>query len=458
MTKLWGARFSLESDSLADEFNTSLPVDKNLYKEDITASIAHARMLGQTAIISAEDALSIINGLEEIKNDIDKGNLIIADAEDIHMFVEQELTKRIGDAGKKLHTARSRNDQVVTDFKLYVLKSIDEVITELKNIINILIKLSRDNLETYMPGFTHMQKAQPITLAFHLMAYAEMFERDLSRFSEAKKRTSICPLGAGALSGTTHPIDREMTAKELGFSFISDNAMDSVSDRDFVVDYIYNSNMVLMHLSRLSEEIITWASNEYQFIELSDAFSTGSSIMPQKKNPDMAELVRGKAGKMLGNLTSILAILKGLPMAYNKDLQEDKAIFFDTEEILLKSIVITYKTLETSKFNKARMLESAKKGFTNATDVADYLVKKGMPFREAYQVSGKIVSHCIKDNIFIEEMELTALKAFSPLFEEDIYQAIDIKELVAKRNSIGGTSPLMVKKSIENLVLRLKAY
>lgn len=456
MSKIWKARFDKDIDELADEFNSSLPVDKKMYGQDILASAAHAKMLGKCGIIPTEDADKIIDGLNEILEDVQKGALIIQDAEDIHMFVEQELTMRIGEAGKKLHTARSRNDQVATDLRLYAKDSINAIKKELVSFIQTLIDIAQKNIYTYMPGFTHMQKAQPITLAFHLMAYANMFFRDLKKFNNAYDILDECPLGSGALSGTTYPIDREFTAKELGFSRLTLNAMDAVSDRDFVADFIYNTALTMIHLSKLAEEVITWASDEYRFIELSDSFSTGSSIMPQKKNPDMAELTRGKSARALGNLTSILAVLKALPLAYNKDLQEDKELFFSSEEILLKSIKIFNKMLSTATFNKERMLKSAKRGHSNATDFADYLTKKGVPFREAYQITGKLVNHCIKQDTTIEEMPLSELKKFSILVEEDIYQKISINTLVEQRKFKGGTSPEAVESSIKILKEHLK--
>lgn len=447
--KLWNGRFEMDSDTLADEYNTSLPVDKKMYRQDISASLAHAKMLTKCGIISEHEGESIKSGLESILKDIDKGHLVISDAEDIHMFVEEKLTARIGNAGKKLHTARSRNDQVVTDFKLYIKDSITDLKADIKELICALVTLSKQHLTTYMPGFTHMQKAQPITLAFHLMAYAEMFYRDLVKFDNAYKNTDFCPLGSGALAGTTYLIDRSFTATELGFSDITRNALDAVSDRDYVAEYLFVSTLTMTHLSRFAEEIITWASNEYRFIELSDAYSTGSSIMPQKKNPDMAELVRGKTGRTLGNLTAMLAILKALPLAYNKDLQEDKDLLFQTEEALSKSLVIFRKMLETADFNKKNMLTSAVAGFTNATDFADYLTKKGVPFRDSHSITGKLVSYCISVNKPIEKLPIQKLKEFSPLIEQDIYQKLSIKTLVNNRATEGGTSPSAVRKSIK---------
>lgn len=453
--KLWNGRFEKDSDTLADEYNTSLPVDKKMYRQDISASLAHAKMLIKCGIISEHDGESIKSGLESILKDIDKGHLVISDAEDIHMFVEEKLTARIGNAGKKLHTARSRNDQVVTDFKLYIKDSITALKADIKELIGTLVTLSKQHLTTYMPGFTHMQKAQPITLAFHLMAYAEMFFRDLIRFDNAYRNTDFCPLGSGALAGTTYPIDRKFTATELGFSDITRNALDAVSDRDYVAEYIFVSTLTMTHLSRFAEEIITWASNEYRFIELSDAYSTGSSIMPQKKNPDMAELVRGKTGRAIGNPMAMLVILKALPLAYNKDLQEDKDLLFQTEEALSKSLVIFRKMLETAEFNKKNMLASAVAGFTNATDFADYLTKKGVPFRDSHSITGKLVAYCISVNKPIEKLPIEKLKEFSALIEQDIYQKLSIKTLVNNRAIEGGTAPSAVRKSIKILEKRV---
>lgn len=457
MAKLWSGRFETDTDKLADEFNTSLPVDKKMYKQDILASIAHAKMLSKCGIISDEDGSKIIGGLAEILEDINSQKLIIENAEDIHMFVEEQLTQRIGVAGKRLHTARSRNDQVVTDFKLYIKDSITDIKSQIKAFIDDLITIAQKHLNTYMPGFTHLQKAQPITLAFHLMAYAEMLLRDLKRFDSSQERLDYCPLGSGALAGTTYPIDRKYAATEMGFTDITNNALDAVSDRDYVAEYLFNASLTMTHLSRFAEEIINWASNEYKFIELSDAFSTGSSIMPQKKNPDMAELVRGKTGRAYGNLMSILSILKALPLAYNKDLQEDKDLFFQTEEILIKSLVIFQKMLTTATFNKQNMKKSAQSGFTNATDFADYLTKKGVPFREAHEITGKLVSYCIQKNKPIEKHNLSKLKEFSSLIEEDIYNQISIKTLVEQRDVEGGTAPNAVKMSIKKIKKALKA-
>lgn len=451
MSLLREGRFNKEPSALAAEYNNSLPIDKKMYKEDINASIAHAKMLKKCGIISEADGDKIVGGLLEILSEIQSGKLVMENAEDIHMFVETELTKKIGIAGKRLHTGRSRNDQVVTDFKLYIKSSIFEVNDCIKTLINSLITISEKHLETYMPGFTHMQKAQPITLAFHLMAYAQMFLRDYDRFSDCLKRLDLSPLGSGALASTTYPIDRKYFAEEIGFSGITENAMDAVSDRDYAAEYIFAATMTMTHLSRFAEEVIAWASDEYRFIEISDEYSTGSSIMPQKKNPDMAELVRGKTGRIIGNLVAITTVLKGIPLAYNKDLQEDKDIVFQTEETLINSLKIFSEMLLTAAFNKERMLSSAIKGYTNATDFADYLVKKGSTFRDAHIITGNLVRFCIESNTPIENQPLDVLKRFSPLVDEDVYVAIDIKTVVNGRNVYGGTAPEAVRVQIENL-------
>jgi len=455
MDKLWKGRLDQDIDALAEEFNNSLPVDKAFYAEDIDGSIAHAQMLGDCNIISEQDSENIVKGLVEIKSEIEKGNLIIKDAEDIHTFIEKQLTKKIGEAGKRLHTARSRNDQVVTTFKLYTIASIKSIKLVLKSLIDTLIAKSSQNLYTYMPGFTHMQKAQPITLGFHLSAYAHMFTRDLERFNVALKHTLLCPLGSSALAGTTFAISREQVATSLGFDGITGNAMDSVADRDFVLEYLFAANTAFIHLSRLAEEIIIWASNEYGFINLADAYSTGSSVMPQKKNPDIAELIRSKSAKAIGTLTTMLTLLKGLPLAYNKDLQEDKELLLNCEKDLLSSLTLMDKMLQTATYNADKMLASTKSGFLNATDLADYLTQKGMPFRDAYKLSGEIVSYCIKADKTLEELTLFELKSFSTLFEQDVYVAIDIKEIVNKRNSAGGTAPQAVEQSLAQLNKKL---
>lgn len=455
MEKLANSRITAPGHVLADEFNTSLPVDKRMYAQDIFASIAHATMLEKCGIISPDEGKKIKEGLNSVYEDIKNGVLEMKDAEDIHMFVEEELTKRIGNAGKKLHTARSRNDQVVTDFKMYIKDANTAAIEKIKGLIGVILNISSKNLKTYMPGFTHMQKAQPVTLAFHLTAYAQMFLRDIERFSDCYKRADVCPLGSGALAGTTYPIDRKLTASLCGFSSVTENAMDAVSDRDYAAEYIFAATMTMTHLSRLAEEVIIWASDEYRFITLSDAFSTGSSIMPQKKNPDMAELVRGKSGRVIGNLVAMVTILKGLPLAYNKDMQEDKDLVFQTEEILLKSLAIFAPMLETATFNAQIMKKSASKGYTNATDFADYLAVKGIPFREAHGITGKLVLYCIENSINIEDTPLNKLKEFSPAVEIDVFDFLKMSNVVARRNLIGGTAPEAVKKQIKSIQKKL---
>ena len=443
--------FTEKSDPLADLFNTSLPVDKQLYREDITASVAHAKMLGETGIIAKADAKGIVEKLGELLKDIESGKVTIEKDEDIHMFVEGKL----GDAGKRMHTARSRNDQVVTDFRLYTRGSCETVVKALKNMIDTLIGIAKKHTATIMPGFTHMQKAQPVTLAHHLMAYAEMFYRDILRFREVRERVNVCPLGSGALAGTAYPIDRKMVAKELDFSDITYNSLDAVSDRDFVLDYLYATTTTFIHLSRFAEEVITWASNEYRFIVIADAYCTGSSMMPQKKNPDMAELARGKSGKILGNFVAMATILKGLPLSYNKDLQEDKALLFESEDSLLNTLEVFRRMLSTAKFNADVMLQSAKNGFMAATDIADYLVKKGVAFRDTHEISGALTSYAIKNGKVFETLSLEEFKKFSPLFEKDIFEVIKLENLVNARKLPGGTAEVAVKANIENLCARL---
>lgn len=435
--KLWGGRFTAEEDQLTAMFNDSLSFDKRLYRQDITGSIAHAEMLGKQKIISSEDAAAIADGLKGILSDIDAGKLEIKDAEDIHSFVEAELTARIGEAGKRLHTGRSRNDQVALDMKLYTRDHIDQmiaVVTELHDTIEAIMK---DNLETYMPGFTHLQKAQPTTLAHHFGAYREMLRRDLSRLVDTRTRLNECPLGAGAFAGTTYPLDRDMTAKALGFDEATVNSMDSVSDRDYLIEYLSDLSMLQMHLSRLSEEIILWNSNEYQFVKISDAYSTGSSIMPQKKNPDIAELIRGKCGRVYGALMSLLTSMKGIPLAYNKDMQEDKELSFDAMDTVEHSVILMNGMLKTMTFNKERMADSAKRGFTNATDVADYLVRKGVPFRTAHGLVGELVLLCEKKGCALDDLSLDEFRSVCDKIDEDIYKAISLETCVKTRKTKG---------------------
>lgn len=452
MAKMWAGRFSKEEDKAVNDFNKSITFDMKLYKEDIKGSMAHASMLGACNIIPMQDVEKIVQGLNNILKDLESGALKIdMDAEDIHMFIEAELTKCIGDAGKKLHTARSRNDQVALDMNLYVKNEIENVIAELKNMLSVLVEIAEKNLDTIMPGYTHLQRAQPVTFAYYMMAYANMFARDITRLEDLKERLKM-PLGSAALAGTTYPIDREMVAKELGFSAPYANAMDAVSDRDYVIEFSSDLSMIMMHLSRFAEEVILWTSTEFSYIELDDAYATGSSIMPQKKNPDIAELVRGKTGRVYGNLMSILTVMKGLPLAYDKDMQEDKEALFDSVDTIKACLPIFAAMLSTSTIKVENMKKAAEKGFINATDVADYLAKKGMPFRDAYKCSGQLVAVCISTNNTLNSLPLEEYKKISSLFENDIYETIDLKNCVEKRASQGGPS----KKSVLNQIEEIK--
>lgn len=437
--KLWGGRFSGAEDKLSEEFNDSLPYDRRLWREDIEGSMVHAEMLGKQGILSTEDTKSILSGLKEIQQDIAEGRLSInvGDAEDIHSFVEGELTKRIGEAGKRLHTGRSRNDQVALDMKLYTRRNLDHTTELLEKLIKVLDKLISENLETYMPGFTHLQKAQPTTLAHHLAAYREMFRRDRSRLFDTRKRLNECPLGASAFDGTTYPLDRDYTAERLGFDRATENSMDSVSDRDYLLEYLFDLSLIQMHMSRLAEEIIIWNTNEYQYVRIDDRFSTGSSIMPQKKNPDIAELVRGKTGRVYGDLFSLLTVMKGQPLAYNKDIQEDKEVSFDSMDTVQHSLLLLTEMLSTVKWNKERMQKSAEGGFTNATDAADYLVRKGVPFRTAHGYVGQLVLLCEEKECSMNDLPLSDYKSVCPAFEEDVYDAISLKTCVEKRITKG---------------------
>ncbi len=449
MAILWGGRFTKDNDKEMFDFNESLSFDKKLYKVDITGSLAHAEMLGKQGIVSREEAEDITKGLKSILEDIESGKLTFdSQAEDIHSFVEAELIKRIGDTGKKLHTGRSRNDQVALDMKLYTRDRIDEISLLLKDFIDVLILKMDENTDTYMPAFTHLQKAQPTNLAHYLGAYAEMFLRDKDRLKDIRKRLNLSPLGAGALCGTTYDLDRDFVAKKLGFDTATFNSMDSVSDRDYLIETLSALSIIMMHLSRFSEEIIIWNSNEYKFVEIDDAYSTGSSIMPQKKNPDVCELVRGKTGRTYGALVSLLTTMKGLPLAYNKDMQEDKEVAFDALDTTSKCISIFTKMLYTLKFNKDVLAVSAMKGYTNATDAADYLVKKGMPFRDAHSVIGRLVLLCLDKNCAIEDLNISELKELSELFDEDVYDAISLKTCVERRMTKG--APGEIKKAIEH--------
>ena len=447
--KLWGGRFTKETDKLVNDFNASIGFDKRLYKQDIEGSIAHATMLGDCNIIPKEDSELIVSELKNILADIEAGKLVIDDEyEDIHTFVEATLITRIGDVGKKLHTGRSRNDQVALDMRLYTRSMIEHTNILLKELLEAILKVMKENIDTFMPGFTHLQKAQPITLAHHLGAYFEMFVRDRSRLEDNYKRMNYCPLGAGALAGTTYPLDRDQTAKLLGFEGPTRNSLDSVSDRDYLIEYLSDLSIIMMHLSRLSEEICIWNSNEYGFTEIDDAYSTGSSIMPQKKNPDIAELVRGKTGRVYGALTSLLTVMKGLPLAYNKDMQEDKELSFDAMDTVNNSIILFIGMIATMKFNNERMEDSAMKGFTNATDAADYLVKHGMPFRDAHRVIGEMVLFCLDRNISLLDLTLEEFKNFSEIFDEDIYDAISLETCVDARLTKGAPGPARMKEAI----------
>mgnify|MGYP000053993301 FL=1 len=442
MMKLWGGRFTKETNQLVHNFNASLSFDQKFYKQDIDGSIAHVNMLAKQGIVTNEERFAILNGLESIKSDIENGTLEISpEYEDIHSFVEATLIERIGDTGKKLHTGRSRNDQVALDMKLYIRDEIGETDALLKELLAVILKIMKENVETYMPGFTHLQKAQPVTVAHHFGAYFEMFRRDRSRLHDIRERMNYCPLGAGALAGTTYPLDREFTAELLNFKGATSNSMDSVSDRDYIIELLSALSTIMMHLSRFSEEIIVWNTNEYRFIELDDAYSTGSSIMPQKKNPDIAELVRGKTGRVYGALMSILTTMKGLPLAYNKDMQEDKELTFDAIDTTKGCIALFTGMIDTMTFNKPVMEASAKNGFTNATDAADYLVNHGIPFRDAHGIIGKLVLMCIDKGISLDELPLEDYKSVSPVFENDIYEAISLKTCVEKRLTKGAPGP-----------------
>ena len=452
MAKMWAGRFQKEEKKEVNDFNSSISFDGVMFKDDILGSMAHAKMLGEKGIISKEDSILIIKTLTDILSDIEEGKLTLdPEAEDIHMFVEAELTKRIGEVGKRLHTARSRNDQVALDVRLHLRDMADSTIENLNALLNTIIDLAEKHKGTVMPGYTHLQRAQPITFANHLLAYAFMIKRDIERFIDAKGRMNYSPLGSCALAGTTYPIDRNMTAADLGFDGIVLNSLDGVSDRDFAVELASASSIAMMHLSRFSEEIILWCSWEFKFIELDDAYSTGSSIMPQKKNPDIAELVRGKTGRVYGDLITLLTMLKGIPLAYNKDMQEDKEAIFDSLDTLNQCLKIFKPMLETIKVNKENMRNAAKKGFINATDLADYLVKKGMAFRDAYKISGSLVAYCIDKNIVLEDVPLEVFKEYSNLFDMDVYPEINIERCTFKRTSQGASAIESVEAQIKAL-------
>ena len=448
--KLWGGRFTKETDELVNRFNASLPFDQRFYHQDIRGSIAHVTMLAKQNIINDEERDAIIAGLKGIEQDIDSEKLSLnSDAEDIHSFVESHLIDRIGDVGKKLHTGRSRNDQVALDMRLYARDEVLATRSLVKHLMETLLSLMEQHTDTYMPGFTHLQKAQPVTLAHHIGAYLEMFRRDYGRLSDIYERMNYCPLGAGALAGTTYPLDRAYTAKLLDFYGPTINSMDSVSDRDYLIEYLSAGATIMMHLSRFSEEMILWNSNEYRFIELDDAYSTGSSIMPQKKNPDIAELIRGKTGRVYGALTSLLTTMKGIPLAYNKDMQEDKELTFDAIDTIKGCLSLFDGMIATTSFRKDVMRKSAVGGFTNATDAADYLVKKGVPFRDAHGIIGRLVLLCIDKGCALDDLSLAEYKEICPVFEQDIYEAISLDTCVQRRNTTGAPGPEAIKEAIE---------
>ncbi|MDD7333064.1 MAG: argininosuccinate lyase [Lachnospiraceae bacterium] len=455
MAQLWGGRFTKETDQLVYNFNASISFDQKFYKQDIEGSVAHVCMLGKQGILTKEEMQAIVKCLDEIRADVESGKLVITDEyEDIHSFVEANLIDRLGDVGKKLHTGRSRNDQVALDMRLYTRIQVLETDELLKDLLKVLLRLMKENTETIMPGFTHLQKAQPITLAHHMGAYFEMFKRDRMRLHDIFDRMNYCPLGSGALAGTTYPLDREYTAELMGFYGPTLNSMDGVSDRDYLIEFLAALSTIMMHLSRFSEEVIIWNSNEYQFVEIDDAYSTGSSIMPQKKNPDIAELVRGKTGRVYGALVSLLTTMKGIPLAYNKDMQEDKELSFDAMDTAKGCIALFTGMLDTIRFNKDVMRKSANNGFTNATDAADYLVKNGVPFRDAHGIIGQIVLYCIDRNIAIDDMSLEELQKFSPVFKEDVYDAISMETCVNTRCTIGAPS----RTSMEQVIALEEEY
>ncbi len=449
MAQLWGGRFTKETDQLVYNFNASISFDQKFFHQDVRGSIAHVTMLAEVGILTQEEKTQMIDGLNSIVEDVDAGRLAITDQyEDIHSFVEANLIDRIGEPGKKLHTGRSRNDQVALDMKLYVRDEILEIQKLLLDLMKVLHRLMKEHIDTFMPGFTHLQKAQPITFSHHMGAYMEMFKRDYSRLTDIYRRMNYCPIGSGALAGTTYPLNRELTAQLLDFDGPTLNSMDSVADRDYVIELLSALATVMMHLSRFSEEIIIWNSNEYQFVELDDAYSTGSSIMPQKKNPDIAELVRGKTGRVYAALMDILTIMKGIPLAYNKDMQEDKELTFDAIDTVKGCLALFTGMIDTMTIRKEKMEASANNGFTNATDAADYLVNHGVPFRDAHGIVGQLVLYCLEKNIALDDMTLEEYQAISPVFKEDIYEAISLKTCVEKRNTIGAPGPAAMQKVI----------
>ncbi len=449
MAKMWEGRTTAQTDSIADDFNSSIRFDCKMYRQDIKGSMAHAAMLGATGIIAQKEAETLIDGLDGILSDLESGKLAIDyTCEDIHMFVEAELTKRLGDVGKKLHTARSRNDQVALDLRMYLKDETDVILAQMDELLATLCNQAEKSADTIMPGYTHLQRAQPITFGHHLMAYAMMLLRDRDRLCDMKKRANVSPIGCCALAGTTYPTDRQFEAKKLGFDAVAQNSLDGVSDRDFCAEFLSDAAILMMHLSRFAEELILWSSWEFAFVELSDAYTTGSSIMPQKKNPDMAELIRGKTGRVYGDLMALLTTLKGIPLAYNKDMQEDKESVFDAIETVQMCLKVLTPMIATMTVKAQNMKAAAQKGFINATDLADYLTKKGMPFRQAYQISGRIVAKCIETNQVLDTLPLEVYQSYSDLFEADLYQEIALETCVSKRISEGGTSVTSVKKQI----------
>ena len=455
MAKLWGGRFQKATDKKVDDFNSSIRFDKRMYSQDIKGSIAHAKMLGKQGIIAKEDSEKIVAGLKEILAEIRDGKVeFLIDAEDIHMNIEKLLTDKIGESGKRLHTGRSRNDQVALDIRMYMMDETDEISAMLKELLATVVSLAAEHTETIMPGYTHLQKAQPITLAHHFMAYFEMFRRDAERLSDCKKRTAVMPLGSGALAGTTYPLDREFVCEMLGFSAVTQNSLDGVSDRDFVIEAANCLAIIMMHLSRFCEELILWSSHEFSFVEMDDAFSTGSSIMPQKKNPDVAELIRGKTGRVYGDLMSLLTTMKGIPLAYNKDMQEDKEPIFDAIDTVKLCLPVFCGMISSMTVKKDNMLKGAKGGFTNATDVADYLVKKGVPFRDAHAIVGKLVFYAISKDKALDDLTIEEFKEFSDKIDSDIYDAISMETCVNGRTVNGGPA----KKTVEKAISAAKKY
>ncbi len=449
--KLWGGRFTTGTDKATDDFNSSIRFDARLYKQDIEGSIAHAQMLGKCGIIPVDDADLICKTLHKILIDIENDLIKFeVDAEDIHMNIEKILISRIGDTGKMLHTGRSRNDQIALDIRMYLKSETTEIKSMLSDLMKVLLNLSGQHLNTIMPGYTHLQRAQPVTFAHHMMAYFQMFRRDISRLIDCYKRMDVMPLGSGALAGTTYPLDRQYVADKLGFSAITENSLDGVSDRDFAVELASCLSIIMMHMSRFSEELVLWSSGEFSFVEMDDAFSTGSSIMPQKKNPDVAELVRGKTGRVYGSLTTLLTMMKSLPLAYNKDMQEDKEAIFDAVDTVKMCLPVFTKMLSTMKIRKDSMHKAAQGGFTNATDVADYLVKKGIPFRSAHEIIGKMVLYCINNNKAIDELTMQEFKEFSEKIEDDVYSEISLEKCVSGRSLVGGPAADSVKASIKS--------